>query len=76
MPGVLRQQTIIRPGGWIEIQSSELPEGVIAEVIVLWEPRKPQAVPLRHLIGTAKGCYATPDEADAFIRRERDAWDS
>ncbi|MGG6269324.1 hypothetical protein ACQ4M3_27940 [Leptolyngbya sp. AN03gr2] len=32
--------------------------------------------PLTSIIGTAKGSFATPEEADQFIRQERDAWDS
>jgi hypothetical protein len=31
---------------------------------------------LTRFIGAAKGSFATPAEADAFIRQERDAWDS
>jgi hypothetical protein len=32
--------------------------------------------PLVSIIGTGKGSFATPEEADRFIREERDAWDS
>ncbi len=32
--------------------------------------------PLTSIIGTAKGSFTTPEEADQFIRQERDAWDS
>jgi antitoxin component of MazEF toxin-antitoxin module len=32
--------------------------------------------PLASIIGTAQGSFATPEEADQFIRQERDAWDS
>jgi hypothetical protein len=32
--------------------------------------------PLTDLIGSAPGSFATPEEADQFIRQERDAWDS
>lgn len=31
--------------------------------------------PLTSIIGTAKGSFATPEEADQFIRQERDEWD-
>lgn len=31
--------------------------------------------PLTSLIGLAPGSFATPEEADLFIRQERDAWD-
>ncbi|MGK7905423.1 MAG: hypothetical protein AB4352_29265 [Hormoscilla sp.] len=29
---------------------------------------------LKAMIGTGKGCFKTPQEADDFIRRERDKW--
>ncbi|MCG9890258.1 MAG: hypothetical protein MH252_04210 [Thermosynechococcaceae cyanobacterium MS004] len=32
--------------------------------------------PLVSIIGTGKGSFATPEEADRFIREERDTWDS
>jgi hypothetical protein len=32
-------------------------------------------MPLTSLIGSAPGTFATPEEADQFIRQERDAWD-
>lgn len=28
------------------------------------------------LFGSGRGGYASPDEADEFIRKERDAWDN
>ena len=28
------------------------------------------------LFGSGRGGYATPDEADTFIRQERDAWEN
>lgn len=34
------------------------------------------SAPLISIIGTAQGSFATPEEADQFIRQERDAWDS
>ncbi|WP_330203780.1 hypothetical protein [Cyanobacterium sp. Dongsha4] len=30
---------------------------------------------LSRFIGTGKGCYLTPKDADNFIRQERDKWD-
>lgn len=33
----IRQKAIVQPGGVVELQSSELPEGAIVEVIVLLE---------------------------------------
>jgi hypothetical protein len=31
--------------------------------------------PLTSLIGSAAGTFATTEEADHFIRQERDSWD-
>ena len=37
METALRQKTVVKPGGVIEIRSTELPEGAMAEVIVILE---------------------------------------
>ena len=37
METALRQKTVVKPGGVIEIRSTELPEGALAEVIVILE---------------------------------------
>lgn len=37
METALRQKAVVKPGGIIEIRSPELPEGAMAEVIVILE---------------------------------------
>jgi len=37
METALRQRALVKPGGVIEIRSPELPEGAVAEVIVILE---------------------------------------
>ena len=37
METALRQKAVVKPGGVIEIRSPELPEGAVAEVIVILE---------------------------------------
>jgi hypothetical protein len=37
METALRQKTVVKPGGLIEIRSPELPVGTVAEVIILLE---------------------------------------
>ncbi len=32
------------------------------------------SMPLTHFIGAAPGSFATPEEADQYIRQERDTW--
>ncbi len=35
----------------------------------------PKKVDYVSLIGSGKGAFSSPEEADRFIREERDAWD-
>jgi hypothetical protein len=73
----LRQKVTVQTGGVVTIQSSELPIGETVEVIVLIEDQQPQEQErtLTSFIGAAKGCFATPEEADQFIHQERNSWD-
>jgi hypothetical protein len=74
MDEAIRQKTVVKPGGVINIQSSELPVGTEVDVIVIVDRAGKKKQSLRSIIGTGKGCFATPQEADDFISRERDAW--
>ena len=76
MVRAIRQFVTVQPGGRIEIRSSDLPAGAQAEVVITVKPEAEPAQPLSSLIGKGRGCYATPDVADRFIRGERDAWES
>ena len=75
----IRTRQIVKPGGVLEIRSPQLPPpGTETEVLVLYEsPSKPSIPtrPLTSLQGAAKGLFATPEEADQFISKERDAWE-
>ncbi len=73
MNGELRRHVVIEPGGIARIQSDELPAGAEADVIV--RVRRP-ALPGHYaaLFGSGRGGFATPEEAVAFLRRERDGW--
>ena len=75
MVRAIKENVIIRPGGLIEIRRPDLPEGAAAEVIVMIEAPESEPPPLTSLFGKAKGVFSTGEEADAFIRAERDAWD-
>ena len=75
MVRAIKQTVTIQSGGRIELTSAELPEGRQAEVIVLVPPT-PAAKSYLALFGSGKGGFAGPEEADAFLRQERDAWDS
>lgn len=76
MVSAIRERVTIQPGGRIEIPSSELPAGAQAEVIVVLEPISPTTNSLLSMVGKGKGSFASPDEADRFIRKERNAWES
>lgn len=73
MVQAIKQTVTIQPGGRIEVASSEFPVGAQAEVIVL-VVRDVPSKRYADLIGSGSGSFATPEEVDAFLRQERDAW--
>jgi len=76
MRNAIKQDVTVQPGGVIEIRSSQLKPGTSAEVIIILEgPREPFNRSMRSLIGAGKGAFATPQQADEFIRAERSKWD-
>jgi hypothetical protein len=75
MSQVFREKVIVSSGGRIEIQRPDLPEGAAAEVVVTIESEQPEPLPLALLLGKARSGYTSGEEADAFLRAERDAWD-
>lgn len=52
---------------------------LLKKVVELLEQKQTTAAPPKvdyvALIGSGKGAFASPEEADRFIREERDAWD-
>ncbi len=76
----LRQEVIVEADGRIVIHVPQLKPGTHAEVIVTERPAPPgdpvRPVRLSSLVGCCRGMFASPAEADEFLRRERDAWDS
>ncbi|MFV9506868.1 hypothetical protein [Candidatus Viridilinea mediisalina] len=78
MQAALRLITEVQPGGKIEVIDAQLPDGVPVEVIVLL-PSTP-AVPRRSILAVladAPGhlAFQTAEEVDAYLKRERDAWE-
>ncbi len=71
----VKQKVVVKKGGRIELESSELPEGATAEVIVLVEAEA-KVSPLSDLLGKAKGNFSFGADADEHIRQERNAWRS
>lgn len=74
MLNAIKQKVTVQPGGVVQIQSSELTPGSLAEVIVIRDMASAAHQPLAQLIGSAPGGFASPNEADAFLRHQRDAW--
>ena len=74
MVQVLKQSVVVGPGGHVELQSDQLPEGRRVEVVV-WLPEDGQDTPLSDMIGAARGVFPTPEAVDEFIRELRDEWD-
>ena len=73
----LRQQVVVGPDGRIEFRAPQLKEGTRAEVIVFEDASGDvPLVPLASLVGSCKGMFSSVEEADEFLRRERDLWDS
>ena len=75
MVKAVKQIVTIQPGGRVELTSDDLPEGHQAEVIVLVNQNQP-VKSYAALFGSGRGVFPTPEQADAFLRRERDAWDN
>jgi hypothetical protein len=71
----IKETVRVQPGGRVELVSSALPEGAEAEVTVVVRQAAPKRS-LQSFIGSAKGVYASPAEADEFIRKLRDEWES
>jgi len=73
----IRQEVTIQPDGLITFRFPELPPGGRAEVIViLKEISPPSQRGLLNFRGKGKGAFASPEEADAFIRGGRDQWEN
>jgi hypothetical protein len=75
MEQALRKRVTIQPGGKIELQSPELPDGVEADVVVLVPAAALRKRSLVEFIGAGKGLFKSAEEVDAYIREERDSWE-
>ena len=79
MMKALRERVVVGREGSIEIHSPEFPPpGTPAEVVIIFEDSPPgEPIPaLQSLIGAAHGMFASPAEADAYLDRERESWES
>ncbi len=75
----LRVETVVLPGGKIEISTPELPAGKRATVVVTVEDTEPQEQ--HHVIDLLTALpghrlFQNAEEVDAYLREERDTWES
>ena len=79
MPTTVRMETTILPGHRLEISNREFPEGVKVEVIVVLPEQPPPArrSMLEFLATLPPGplLFKTPEEANRYLREERDLWE-
>lgn len=75
MTSTYRHTAVVQPGGVVEVREPSLPEGRIVGVTV--EVAEPDGEPrsFMRFFGAGRGSFATPEEVDAFINAERDAWE-
>ena len=71
----VKQRVTVQADGLIQIHVPEFKPGTIAEVIVLDSSEETKKTSLTSFIGKGKGSFATAQEADAFIRKERNSWE-
>jgi hypothetical protein len=79
MSSAIHIKTRVLPGKKIQIASDDLVEGQAVDVFVITSerPKRPRTNVLELLRSTpAPGVFATPDEVDEYIERERDSWDA
>ena len=75
MSSLVRQRVRVETNGLIQIRVPELKDGTLADVIVIGLPADGAESGLVKFIGLGKGCYASVEEVDSFIRKERDSWE-
>lgn len=80
MTRAIKERAIVGPAGRVTIEHSDLPEGSIAEVIVLVDDTVKDPTPgprgMSSFVGALKGQFADASQADAHVRELRDEWDA
>ncbi len=72
----IKQEMLIQKNGVIEIRSPELKPGMYAEIVILLKHTgQSETNPLSSMIGKGRGAFENPEDADNFIRNERDKWE-
>lgn len=79
MQAVLRTIAHVQPGGKVEVVDENLPVGAEVEVIVLAPSvAAPSRRSILDVLAAAPGhlMFQTAADVDAYLRAERDAWES
>ena len=74
----VRVNTVVLPGGRIEIQVPKLAEGQQATVVITVEEQEQVKQHVQDILANLPGhqLFQNAEEVDAYIREERDAWES
>ena len=70
------KEVTVQPGGVVRIECPDLPAGLKARVVVFVEEPESEPPSLASLVGRSRPAFESAADVDAFIRRERGAWDS
>ena len=79
MQKALHIQAQVLPGKKIELKAPEISVGEIVDVFVIVpDPPKPKRRSVMEIINSLPGqrIFKTPEEADRYLKEERDSWDS
>ena len=71
----VRHHVTVQADGLIQVHVPEFKAGTLAEVIILESSEPVGKRVMGEFIGKGRGCFATAEEADAFIRNERLSWE-
>ncbi len=74
---VLHTQTVVQPGGRIEIVDPELPEGEPVDVVVSTTPTGTRRSAWQVITGRrGRRLFRSAEEVDSYLAAERDSWRS
>jgi hypothetical protein len=78
MATAIQLRTTVLPGNRVEVSAPELPEGRGATVLILLDDPSPPKRRLSDVLGQYAGgqLFRSAEEVDAYLRAERESWDS
>jgi hypothetical protein len=71
----IRRRVIVQPGGRIEVEAPELPDGTTAEIVIRFDDTQLAKRGFCWYVGRGAGAFGSPQEVDEFLERERSGWD-